>query len=288
VFYDPMLAKVIAWAPDRHSAARALAGALAGAQVHGVRTNRDLLVRILRHPAFLSGAINTAFFDQHGLAELAAPLASPRTVRLSALAAALADSQVNRTAATVQSGLPSGWRNVPSGYQVKRYAPFDAADDPDTVIEVSYRLGRDGLTAPEHAGVRLLGCRSDQVELEIDGLRHSFAVHAYPRVGDSPALVVVESALGPVALTPLPRFTDPSDALEAGSLLAPMPGTVLRLAVALGDTVAAGDPVLWLEAMKMEHRISAPADGVISELPVEVGQQVAVGTVLAVVGDPES
>jgi propionyl-CoA carboxylase alpha chain len=67
-----------------------------------------------------------------------------------------------------------------------------------------------------------------------------------------------------------------------------MPGTVLRVAVALGDQVSAGDPVLWLEAMKMEHRISAPADGVISELPVEVGQQVSVGTVLAVVGEPES
>jgi propionyl-CoA carboxylase alpha chain len=288
VFYDPMLAKVIAWAPDRTRAARTLAGALAAAQVHGVRTNRDLLVRVLRHPAFLSGDINTAFFDQHGLADLAAPLATPETVRLSALAAALADSSVNRAAATIQPGLPSGWRNVPSGFQLKRYAPFEAPDDPEQAVEVTYRLGRDGLIAPGYPDVRLLGCTSDKVELEVEGLRRTFTVHAYAKTGDAPSLVTVESALGPVALTPLPRFTDPSDAIEAGSLLAPMPGTVLRVAVALGDQVSAGDPVLWLEAMKMEHRISAPADGVISELPVEVGQQVSVGTVLAVVGEPES
>ena len=68
-----------------------------------------------------------------------------------------------------------------------------------------------------------------------------------------------------------------------GSLLAPMPGSVVRLAVALGDTVTAGQPMLWLEAMKMQHQINAPADGVVSELPVTQGQQVDVGAVLAVV-----
>ena len=119
VFYDPMIAKVISYAPSRRQAAGVLADALARTRIHGVRTNRDLLVNVLRHPAFLDGATDTAFFDTHGLAELAAPLADQRAVELSALAAALADAAQNRRAATVFTAAPSGWRNLASGYQSK-------------------------------------------------------------------------------------------------------------------------------------------------------------------------
>ena len=73
MFYDPMLAKIISYAPVRRQAAGLLADALARTRIHGVRTNRDLLVNVLRHPAFLDGATDTAFFDTHGLAELPAP-----------------------------------------------------------------------------------------------------------------------------------------------------------------------------------------------------------------------
>ena len=122
VFYDPMLAKIISYAPIRRQAAGVLADALARTRIHGVRTNRDLLVNVLRHPAFLDGATDTAFFDTHGLAELAAPLADQHAVELSALAAALAEAAQNRQAATVFIAAPSGWRNVASGYQSKRYS----------------------------------------------------------------------------------------------------------------------------------------------------------------------
>ncbi|WP_231985162.1 acetyl/propionyl/methylcrotonyl-CoA carboxylase subunit alpha, partial [Mycobacterium sp. E796] len=87
IHYDPMLAKVISYAPTRRQAALVLADALARARLHGVRTNRELLVNVLRHPAFLDGATDTAFFDTHGLAELSAPLADDATIRLSAVAA---------------------------------------------------------------------------------------------------------------------------------------------------------------------------------------------------------
>jgi propionyl-CoA carboxylase alpha chain len=90
-----------------------------------------------------------------------------------------------------------------------------------------------------------------------------------------------------VRLRRVPRFVDPAEQVAAGSLLAPMPGSVIRIAVAQGDTVTAGQPILWLEAMKMQHQINAPADGVIAELPVSAGQQIDVGAVLAVVTDPE-
>ncbi|RSN35383.1 acetyl/propionyl-CoA carboxylase subunit alpha [Amycolatopsis sp. WAC 04169] len=275
VHYDPMLAKVIAYAPDRRSAARALAGALAGAEIHGVVTNRDLLVNVLRHEAFLAGETDTAFFDRHGLETLAAPLATVDTVRISALAAALSGAAANRSEARVQSRLPSGWRNVRSQGQRKR---FRHGDDE---IEVGYSLGRDGLRADGFEGVELVSAENGGVVLEVSGVRRKFAVARY---GDT---VYVDSPDGSVELGVVPRYTDPDAALAAGSLVAPMPGTVVRLAVEAGDTVKTGDPLLWLEAMKMEHRIAAPADGVVTELPVVVGQQVEVGTILAVVGDDE-
>ncbi len=121
IHYDPMLAKLISYAPTRRQSALVLADALARTRLHGVRTNRELLVNVLRHPAFLDGATDTAFFDTHGLAKLSAPLADAAVVRLSAIAAALADAAHNRATAPVLGSIPSGWRNLTSGYQVKSY-----------------------------------------------------------------------------------------------------------------------------------------------------------------------
>jgi propionyl-CoA carboxylase alpha chain len=274
VHYDPMLAKVITWAPTRAEAARRLAKALAAAKIHGVVTNRDLLVNILRHDAFLTGETDTAFFDRHGLDTLAAPLATVDTERLSALAAALADAAGNRASATTQGRLPSGWRNVRSSGQRKVFSIADRE------YEVVYSLTRDGLKA-DGFEAELVTAEPGRVVLDVAGVRRAFDVARHDGVS------YVDSALGSVALTAAPRFADPDAALAAGSLVAPMPGTVVRLAVQAGDPVKAGDPLLWLEAMKMEHRIAAPADGVVAELPVTVGQQVEVGTILAVVGEAE-
>ncbi len=119
------------------------------------------------------------------------------------------------------------------------------------------------------------------VELDIAGLLYRFEVAAYPGV------TCVDSVLGPVALLPVSRFADAASQAAAGSLLAPMPGVVARTGVAAGDQVTAGQPLLWLEAMKMEHVISAPVAGIVAELPVSAGQQVEVGTVLAVVKPQE-
>ena len=275
VHYDPMLAKVIAWAPDRTEAARRLASALAGARIHGVVTNRDLLVNVLRHQSFLAGDTDTAYFDKHDLLTLSLPLANPEAVGRSALAAALADAEANRAQATTLSRLPSGWRNLPSAPQHKLYSIGEAG------YEVNYLLGRSGLRAEGHEDVELVEASPNRVVLDIGSVRRIFQVERYD------GIVCVDSALGPVTFSRVPRFADPDAALAAGSLVAPMPGTVVRVAVSEGDTVAAGDPLLWLEAMKMEHRISAPADGVVTELPVTVGQQVDLGAVLAVVTNEE-
>ena len=274
IFYDPMLAKIISWAPTRHQAAGILADALARTRLHGITTNRDLLVNVLRHPAFLEGATDTAFFDRHGLAELAAPLAVPGAQRLSAVAAAIADAAHNRGTATVLGDAPSGWRNLVSGYQLKRYV--DAAGDD---YDVRYRFARSRFQLADGPDVTLISATPDRVVLSVAGVERTFDVARY---GDAGSVeVFIDSPLGPVHLTAAPRFGDPDAAVAAGSLLAPMPGAVIRVETAVGDTVKAGQPLIWLEAMKMEHTIAAPGAGVLAELHVTAGQQVDVGTVLA-------
>jgi propionyl-CoA carboxylase alpha chain len=283
IFYDPMLAKVICWGGDRDQAAAVLSAALARTRIHGLTTNRDLLVRVLRHPAFLAGQTDTGFFDRHGLDSLAAPLISDDAAQLAALAGALADAAARRVNARVLGALPSGWRNMPSQFQRKAYERAGGqapAHDPKR-HEIGYRIERDGLCADGRDDVTLVSMTPEVVELTVAGILHRFEVAAYP------GLVCVDSGLGPVALRPVPRFTDPAARAGAGSLLAPMPGTVARIGVSIGDQVAQGQPLLWLEAMKMEHVISAPAAGIVAELPVAAGQQVEVGSVLAVVKPEE-
>jgi propionyl-CoA carboxylase alpha chain len=263
VHYDPMLAKVISWAPTRDQAAGRLSSALARAAIHGVTTNRDLLVNVLRHKAFLAGDTDTAFFDRHGLDTLAAPLVT--NARIAALAAALAIDAARPKPIDV----PSGWRNVPSQPQVITLGEH----------EVHYRHTRSGLETT--AGVDLVSATADEVVLDVHGVRRRYAVTRY---GDT---IHVDTPDGGLRFDIAPRFVDPADQVAAGSLIAPMPGAIVRIAVAVGDRVTAGQPVLWLEALKMQHQIIAPLDGVVSELPVAVGQQIDVGTVLAVVSEGE-
>ena len=274
VFYDPMLAKVISYAPTRQRAAATLADALAHARIHGVGTNRHLLVNVLRHPAFLAGDTDTAFFDTHGLADLAA--APPDTAALSSLAAALADAAHNRSTATAFGPAPSGWRNLFSGYQTRTFR--DTAGEEQLI---RYRIGRGAVELPDFPDVTVISSSPTRVVLSVGGAEQAFDVARY---GDD---VFVDSPIGPAPLTSLPRFPDPDSAVAHGSLLAPMPGSVVRVGAAAGDTVTSGQPLIWLEAMKMEHTITAPADGVLAELNVQPGQQVEVGAVLARIENPE-
>ncbi|MFJ6196108.1 acetyl/propionyl/methylcrotonyl-CoA carboxylase subunit alpha [Micromonospora sp. NPDC092111] len=303
VHYDSMLAKLVAWAPTRAEAARLLAGALARAELHGVATNRDLLVRVLRSREFGTVEIDTGFLDRHE--EVFAPLLPADQVPLAALAAALAGAAGRRAGASVLAGLPSGWRNVPAFPQVVRYTAANGEE-----FEVRYRLDRAGgladwstdppalptgvavplpdstAAAPTTAGtttaapgraVTLVTAGPDRVSLDVAGVRRVFRVH---RAGPA---VFVDGPDGAVSLTELPRFPLPTAAPAAGSLLAPLPGAVTRVHVEVGQRVAAGDLLLTLEAMKLEHPVLAPTDGVVAELPVPAGGQVETGAVLAVV-----
>ncbi|MCW2998972.1 MAG: Methylcrotonoyl-CoA carboxylase [Solirubrobacterales bacterium] len=267
-FYDPMIAKVIAHGATREEAARRLADALARAQVQGTVTNRDFLVRVLRHPEFLAGEADTSFLDRTDPAALGAPLLDAEATKLAALAAALAGAAARRADAQILRTLPSGWRNNPAVPQTVTYA---GAHDEELVV--TYRYDRSGTQLAEPAGVQLHRVTPTEVQLTAGGLRRTYRV-----TPDA-----VSTLDGEAPLRELPRFSDPSTALTAGSLTSPMPGTVLRVLADAGAIVVAGQPLLVLEAMKMEHEIVAPAPGTLSDLPVVPGDQVQAGTILAVI-----
>ncbi|MGO4629798.1 biotin carboxylase N-terminal domain-containing protein [Streptomyces sp. 2RAF24] len=260
VHYDAMLAKVVVHAATRAEAARKLAHVLERARVHGPATNRDLLVASLRHPDFADPArLGTGFYERH----LAALIEPPAGEERAAVAAALA------AAARGRSRFGGGWRNVRSQDESRTYEGHGSH-------EVRYRPARTGgyeVTSPP--GIRAVAVAPDRVSLEVDGVVRHFEV---ARHGDA-------VFVGRHRLTAAPRFPDPREQTAPGSLLAPMPGTVVRVAegLAVGDPVEAGQPLLWLEAMKMEHRVAAPASGTLTALHAAPGRQVEVGALLAVV-----
>jgi acetyl/propionyl-CoA carboxylase alpha subunit len=267
-FYDAMLAKVIAHGATREEACARLAGALELAKVHGVTTNRDLLVRVLRSPEFLAAEVDTGYLDRADPAVLGAPRADDTARRLHAAAAALAGAVRRRVDAS--PALPSGWRSVPSTLQQSSYDG----------VQVGYAFRRDGVVVEvdgEPLAITVLELSPEAVDLELDGVRRRIDVH---QVGDTAYL---DSALGSTVLVELPRFPEPGSGLAAGSLTAPMPGTVVRVAAEKGQQVAAGDVLVVLEAMKMEHAVRATVDGTVDDVLVTAGQQVDDGAVLVVV-----
>ncbi|GLF97304.1 ATP-binding protein [Streptomyces yaizuensis] len=267
VHYDALLAKVVAWAPTRAEALRRLASALERSRVHGPVTNLELLIRSLRHPKTAAGRADTTFYERH-LSELVSAAPDP----YAPVAAALADAA--RSGARSRFG---GWRNLPSQPQSRRYrTDADGAEH-----EIRYHHTRDGLTverAPGEPAVLVVAAGPDAVVLETGGVRRRYDT---ARHGD-------RVYAGATALTALPRFAGPAERHEPGSLLAPMPGTVARVSdgLAVGDRVVRGQPLLWLEAMKMEHRVAAPADGVLTALHAAAGRTVERGALLAVVQVP--
>lgn len=180
------------------------------------------------------------------------------------MAAAIALAERARAARTVQRGIPAAWRNVVSQPQRTVFE--------ETTVE--WLGGSAGYAVDGHV---VVAAGPERVTLETDGVRTTYAIAV------NGAAVDVDSPRGHVRLTRVPRFVDPADQVASGSLLAPMPGTVVSVAVEAGQQVEAGQPVLVLEAMKMQHTVSAPYAGVVTEIDVKPGAQVAAGEVLAVV-----
>jgi propionyl-CoA carboxylase alpha chain len=195
-----------------------------------------------------------------------------------AVTAALAAAAGRRERAKVLRDAPIGWRNNASQDQEVTFSE----------LTVGYRFDRSGRLAALHvdgvpyADAVLHAATGEEVDLALDGRRVRYRV----RTGAAGS-VYVNSPEGQASLRRHPRFAAPEEHLPAGSLASPMPGAVARVMAAQGDRVARGQPLLVIEAMKMEHEIVAPSEGVLSELLVAVGTQVQAGTMLAVVADAE-
>jgi propionyl-CoA carboxylase alpha chain len=270
-----LLAKVIAYAPTRAEAARRLSRVLVRAHIHGLRTNRELLVRTLEHPDFLRGQTDTHFLIRHDPVALAAPLGDDQSVRLHAVAAALASQSERRRKTNVLGPAPSGWRNNPSQFQQARF------QHEQTEITVDYQFERDGLRVKidgkDQRDWKCVGATLERVRLSVGGIERNYDIH---HVDDT---FYVDSPLGALVLVELPRFPIPKEEVPAGSLVAPLPGVVNEVKAKKGDTVAAGDVVLVIDSMKVFHWIAAPLAGRIAEIRVEAGNHVESGVVLAVI-----
>jgi propionyl-CoA carboxylase alpha chain len=279
-FYDAMLAKVMAWAPTREQAVRMLVAALRRARIHGVTTNRDQLVEILTDPVFLAGEMTTTWLESRE----STPVAGDWTgaALLCATTAVVLDRDERRT---VQRGVPTGWRNVRSQWQVERFRTPGSDHDVDG----------EWIATPTGIGFPNADFDVARTQRLADGWRIDWVGEGesgWCEVRFGPGLpgareVYVDSPRSGRTFREVPRFTDPADAVASGSLLAPMPGTVVKVVAQAGQQVEAGDAVLVLEAMKMQHTVSAPHDGTVTEINVEPGAQVASGEVLAVVATME-
>ncbi len=283
-YYDPMLAKFIAYAPVRQEAAALLAIALRETQIDGVTTNIGLLASILEDEDFLAGATTTSFLDNHAALVANSSFAADDVVARRALAAALIRQAQTRDAAVVQQTIPSGWRNNPSnrGGSGNSQTRVFALDERE--VRVDYALDPSTATVTIDHGahiegfgeLRILGLTVDTAELEMDGLLTCY------RVVQAGSRVFVHDRFGSTTFDEAERFPTTDSRASRGSLVAPMPGSVRRLLVAAGAAVGVGEPLLILEAMKMEHTVTSPVDGVVAEVLVAAGAQVEAGAVLVV------
>ncbi len=296
VEFDPMLAKVIATGPTRTEAALRLALVLERMAVAGVTTNRDFLVATLRTPAFLAGDTTTDFIER--VDPGATSDASDDELRALAVAAVLARQARNRAEAGALAFLRAGFRNsvmpaetmllthdgreIDVGYQTRRDGSIDASvtfvDDDATAGSEPDPAGQaPALIRAALTDLVPIDARSVRLDATLDGLRSSYLV-----VEDGGSWHV-HGPRGRADFVERSRFPDTDADAVAGGQMAPMPGTIRIVAVSEGDPVEPGQTLVVLEAMKMEHTVTAPAAGVVDQVRCAVGDQVDNGQVLVVV-----
>jgi acetyl/propionyl-CoA carboxylase alpha subunit len=275
IHYDPMLAKIITSGENRALALQRMRRALRSLSVQGVTTNREFLLRVLEHPAFVAGQIDTHFIDRH-LGDLCDGASEPDEQR-AAIAGALADQQRRDRQRVFVPGVPSGWRNNYHTPQSVEYAVGEG------VVRVDYRhLGNDRFTVwtgTEARAIRVVSWEPPQLILEEGSHRWS------ARMSFDGGRTYVHTSDFSISLSHKPRFPDKSQAIPVGGCVAPMPGKVIEVRVAEGDAVKTGQALLIMEAMKMEHSVTAPRDGIVAQITVASGDQVDANALLVVVAD---
>ena len=264
-----MIAKVIAWGPDRATAIDRLVGALDGSIVEGLKSNRAFLARLANHPAFRAGEVDTGFIPRHADA-LAPPVAVPDAALALAALAIVLDTAPAGTGPFARSGFRL---NLP---EVRTIRLWNGA----TLHSLGVRSagGRYHLSGLD--SLAELGARRDGLAISLDAGGTPIAGHVV-HGEDAIEVRLAGQTYRLATRAPLKAAqAGPGD----GRIIAPMPGRVLAVDVVAGQSVAAGDRLLVLEAMKMEHRITARAAGVVTAINVAAGDQVADGMLLVEIG----
>ncbi|MBV2154036.1 biotin carboxylase N-terminal domain-containing protein [Kitasatospora sp. SUK 42] len=336
--YDPMLAKVIAYGPDRPTALRRLRAALADTRILGVTTNTGFLRRLLAHPEVVAGRLDTGLVEQTALQQPAL-LASPYSPSNAAATAGATDSarpvdgadptatepaspahllsyaaalarHLELTPAADPGGwtdpfsFPSGWRlggtpawtthrlrtpgRDPVSVRIRPITAGNVADPTDIPGEFTREVELRLDSGPVHRARATLA--GDRLHLTVDGLQTTFALAADPAPGAAAGPVTwlgIEGDAWPLHAYDPAVESAAGAAAHHGALTAPMPGTVTVVKTAAGEAVRKGQPLLVLEAMKMEHVIAAPHDGVVAELRATAGATVAMEDLLVVVTPAE-
>jgi len=285
-FYDPMIAKIIAWGEDRETARARLGRALADTALYGVATNLGFLARIVGDPEFAAGRVDTGFIERRRAALLAPPGPVPDLAR----------------AAAALHRLSARGTSAPGPAAADRFSPWTRLDGwrlnlDDAPQSLTFRCGAEEWTvsARRDGGGWRLGLGERQVAaaaergadgrlaVTLDGVRLAARVLEHDA-----ALAVFAADKSWIIEAVDPLVPPPGAAAIAGRLTAPMPGRVVQLLVAAGDRVRQGQPMLVVEAMKMEHTIAAPRDGTVAAIHYAPGDLVEEGAELIALAAPES
>jgi acetyl-CoA carboxylase biotin carboxylase subunit len=260
VYYDPLLAKVIAHAADRETAINKLIFALNDFAAQGVTTNRDFLIEVLEHSDFRKGKAHTGF-------RLPPQPRDDADKTMDGVFASVVAAYIERTEHAQRRILPS--------------IPVRFRNNPYPSPAVKFSINGHEIEAPRDNSVEVLRVEGGQVEALVDGVRYHFQLRQH---GDD---YFVHSNLAQRTVTRLPRYPRHAGAGTHESANSPMPGQVLRVLVSEGQTVKAGDALVALEAMKMEQTIKATMDGVVRAILVKAGQVVAPGQLLVEIDSRE-
>ena len=268
--FDPMLAKVITKGKTRVDAANKLALALESLHIGGVTTNRDFLVASLRSEDFLKGKTTSDFIEKTNPQR--AVVLKGSSLENATSAAALWIQGQNRENANILKEIPTGWRNsrLPRQKITLSYL--------DNEVEVTYKSNRDGSFAVnEETTAKVIDWTQSGIDIEINTSRF------YSKITQADDNIVVHGPWGDALFKILPRFTLPGSEIQAGGLIAPMPGKVIDLKVKVGSKVKKGDTLVILEAMKMEHQVKASEDGKVTKVLIKKDDQLENGALLMVV-----
>ena len=266
--FDPMLSKVIAWAPNRIDAINKLARGLEKAHFGGVKTNRDFLISCLRNESFINGNTTTDFIEREK--PNGEQVLSENQIFNASAAIALWIAMGNRASDEVTDFMPSNWTNGRMPYQRIKLMILK------NEIEIKYQLKRSGLFEVMGTNCKIHAVDESGIDVEVGS--HRFFAQV-TRANDQ---ILINMPFGDLDAVIVPRFIEPGNEIPKGGLVAPMPGKVIEVRVKKGDKVKAGDTLIIIEAMKMEHSIKATENGKVTKLMVSLNQQVDNGATLLV------